>query len=231
MQTHGRKDQYVVNPNALQISGILLDGKGLVSQLSTSFELNQYSLELHSALMTAKAWQMGKGEVTNNRMLKLLNAVGSDNGRQQRSTPSTSRGASRDQGASSLGFSQCCSWNHQKSSRTWLTNRRNGTRRTDGTRRRRNGRIGVPKNRNGRIGGPNGTRRTEPGTRTSTTSTSNHRRGKKSTTEIVRHGLGCNARHPSQSHQARHPRTGQARHPRRMQSPSSSGRRSMKWSR
>ena len=64
--------------------------------------------------MTAKNWQMGKGEMTNIRMLKLLNAVGSDNGRQQRSTPSTSRGASRDQGARSLGFSQGCSWNPQK---------------------------------------------------------------------------------------------------------------------
>ena len=108
------KNQYVVHPEALQIVTILFDGKGLVSELSKSGKLKQYSKELHEALMAAKNWFTVKGNTTNLKMIKLLNPVGNDNCRQQRSTPSTSRGASRDQGARSLGFSQGCSWNPQK---------------------------------------------------------------------------------------------------------------------
>ena len=72
---------------------ILFDCKGLVSELSKSGKLKQYSQELHEALMAAKNWHVGKGNTSNTKMMKLLNNVGSVNGKQQRSTPSTSRGA------------------------------------------------------------------------------------------------------------------------------------------
>ena len=98
---------------------ILFDCKGLVSELSKSGKLRGYSQELHDALMAAKNWHVGKGSTSNIKMMKLWNELGSVNGKQQRSTPSTSRGPSRDQGTSrgnSMFWfqSQGCSWDPQK---------------------------------------------------------------------------------------------------------------------